>query len=533
MWSFFYERLQVDPQMERTVYGENLNAHNLIIGELTDKEIAESMELSLDAFHQQIGPALRALLRVPLMLKLSRQFQKAAHDQFPSELDLLLNYSLKVIFTGNQSLEKRLLISKLLESVDFGLAGSSPRKKEVFEVITQYKRAYSGLLKSGVLFEQKIPNKYGTFTTYIYFFHEIIFEFLLAQHFLIQAAETEAKVEEVLLHKYGKDELRLKVLLWVIRFKIKEGDIAFLETVIEKILAPYSPEDLNDSRIFREYLVIFRHEIIARPEILRKLAPIWAKAGLARKWFTEIFVNVSRINQYYGELLEAYLSHSETDNDRTFALSLLALRDFIRKDSRAFETRVTALNQIGELEVHPFPMARKIMVNLLYRKENPDQIATGFDAPVLKTLGSSSLNEVFDSSMMAPREFPLHMFIVLQAAWLCKDVELVRRIQQYESSTYPLLRKQYGRYYDCRFMDAIYFWADWKTGKVIAEELLDQPVPAFHIHSFEFDWIIYLLIRAEILRDAFPGKAMMAMREAHQLAVEFDLDYFVFLSSLE
>ena len=526
LWNFFYERTLEDESFSGIVYGKNLSSQKMAIGRLERGEIAAFLGMSLEEYHQRMSLPMQDLLCIPLMLKLSLQTRESSRDPVPTELELLLEYSLKVVYRGKYSLEKRILISRLLEATDYGLKGSRPRKKEVFEAISACKPAYNGLLQSGVIFEQKLPNKFGTYTTYIHFFHEIIHEFLLAQHFMILAEETGDPEDQLLLEKYGTDELRLKILLWIIRFKIREKDISFLETAIEKIVRPFSKEEQQERILFTEYLLMLKHELIVKPDLLRALSPVWAKGELSRKWFTEIFVNVSRINQYYGDLLEAYYVHSTTPNDRTFSLSLLALRDFLREDRKAFSHKVATLNKIEVHEVHPFPLARKVQANLLLQKIQPHSPSL-----FLRKFEAVQLDDFFADAPRYHLDFPLHIFILLQAAFLCNKVDLVERCRAYEQLKFPELRPRLARYYDFRFMDAIYFWVDWKLGKVEATDFLELSRPAFHLHSLVFDTLIYLLIRAEILEQVSSDVAKEALDQAEELARKLDFPYFLSLLS--
>jgi hypothetical protein len=103
------------------------------------------------------------------------------------------------------------------------------------------------------------------------------------------------------------------------------------------------------------------------PELSNKLQRALAKTKNGQDYYYEQFINIDRLNSFYGEGLLYYLAEKKTMEAQVFGHSILCLKSWLIGNNSKLDEHYTALikNQISK-ESHPFLIGRYYAARLFY-----------------------------------------------------------------------------------------------------------------------------------------------------------------------
>ena len=122
---------------------------------------------------------LQEIISQPFYLQLFLQSYKTPKKQFFNRLDLIEYYVKEHMFSGEYGEEKVDVIKRFCLESDYARSGVSVEKTKL-GLEKDYKKAYDELVSFGVFQEEKIVNKYHTFSVLVSFSQATFLDYFLA-----------------------------------------------------------------------------------------------------------------------------------------------------------------------------------------------------------------------------------------------------------------------------------------------------------------------------------------------------------------
>lgn len=213
-------------------YGESYSNMPL----LTTKEINKvtrnycernSIEAS-SIIYERMTLRLQEIVSQPFYLQLFLQSYKTSKKNFVNRLDLIEYYVREHIFSGDLGEEKVDVIKRFCLESDYARIGFSVEKTQL-ELEKNYKKAYDELLSFGVFQEEKIINKYHTFSVLVSFSHTTFFDYFLAIHWVERYGGVSQKLFEEVADFYEEFDFREYIINWIILIALQDKNFIALK----------------------------------------------------------------------------------------------------------------------------------------------------------------------------------------------------------------------------------------------------------------------------------------------------------------
>lgn len=345
-----------------------------------------------------LNPSLRLQIAHPYYLQLFIQSFIDKTNDIHSNYDILNEFMAHRIYKGKYGFEKTEIFNALLANTDYGRKATNTKKSEIADLVNQYNRAYKELLSFGILKESYISNKFKVYIAFIQFAHDMLFEFLIAKHWIM---EFQTFSHELLLNvakSYSGKEKRIDIIKHIALMGLEEGKFDELQHIYELQLEEYELNRLSH---------VLGIQIRENKDAQKILVPLWAKNKAAQIYFFERFVDLDNLNGYYGDAISIYLKNKKSKEAQIFGNCLLFMKAFLSKDELLFRTTVNKLSEFSfDLAIHPFPLGRQMACHIIaYRKFHQRRLGDNIKNQILRIAKSVAHKKDFVTGFPAGYHF--------------------------------------------------------------------------------------------------------------------------------
>lgn len=436
-------------------YGESYSNIPL----LTTKEINKvarnyceqnSIEAS-SIIYERMTLRLQEIISQPFYLQLFLQSYKNAKKKFVNRLDLIEYYVREHVFSGEFGEEKVDVIKRFCLESDYARNGFSVEKTKLL-LEKNYKKAYDELVSFGVLQEEKVINKYHTFSVLVSFSHTTFFDYFLAIHWVERYEGVSQKLFEEVADFYEDFDFREYIINWIILIALQDKNFTALKGLFNLQISHFELSRIGETLGFylRDYDTdaadLFKH---------------FAKDSISRLYFYDKTVDTDYLILQYDERLNTYLKYNHNDSLRIGALSTQAFARHLslnRKGLNQLREELDSLN-FDFKNTHPLFVGRYYGMQVLF--------AFALEGKVSQEL----IEHVFsigESIPLAPDDmvhFPCYHFHVLESFVMCDMPKEAMRCIEYIKMKFPYFdqNQQSGLF---QIMGAYVAWTLAKSGQV-------------------------------------------------------------------
>jgi hypothetical protein len=248
-------------------------------------------------------------------------------------------------------------------------------------------------------------------------------------------------------------------------------------------------KEINDTTYIH-----FIHEILINieqwPGIIDQFQRHVAKTVNGQVFYFELFVNIDKLNSYYGKGLFYYLKEKKTAEAQIFGHSLLCLKNWLTIDADGLKFHyIEVMNHKLDEKIHPFVCGRYFATQLYYAEANNLEV----DSILTKARDFQKRNK--NNNHVLYKNFPCFEFILTEALTLTK---------QYEEALFyinEVLKKRPNNvqpHINPKLFESIYLFqaiALASLGKVEKSKLIIKNIRVenFYFLAKNFNTILYLL----------------------------------------
>ncbi|MFH1000446.1 MAG: hypothetical protein V1783_06365, partial [Bacteroidota bacterium] len=215
------------------------------------------------------------------------------------------------------------------------------------------------LITSGIIYEERIENKYGIYTTVIGFKHHNFFFYLSALNQIDKNKGLDYLLFEKIADSKRNQEWKTHLISIIFEIAYENEDYETLkdfcnlpETILSTLMVRFSVG--NSFRI--------------NNPIRSKLVQKFALSPVGQTFFFEQFVDTNFIANNYELRIIEYLKNKQTNEALLFGNSILFLAGFLRMDSSACIKQHEIIAKIEpDTTMHPWPIGRKIAYQILHQ----------------------------------------------------------------------------------------------------------------------------------------------------------------------
>lgn len=326
-WFDFIGTDNADKRAWLGVENIDFDAYGSNIPPLSSNEVQHILDNTINQAYEQrllvdeLTPEIQATVAHPYLLQLFisvYQPTTSANDL----LELFKEYLKKQIYFASNSDEKVDIVNTIVESTSYGKKGLGIPKNELrkhfpihLKNAGNYFAAYEELLSFGFLIEESKEGTFGSFYKEVKISPKKLFEVLIAQRLVENNGgftnDLLTKVEE--LYKNHPLQKTIIALIYELAYKEQESDT---------LKSLFSLNSSTIDQLFEQPNIVV---LLRKQESLRNvLVPSYARNKQARKVF-ERYPDMNSLTTILPEMIQTYLRYSESDADKLYAHSLLAM----------------------------------------------------------------------------------------------------------------------------------------------------------------------------------------------------------------
>ena len=436
-------------------YGESYSNIPLLttqeINTITRKYCSSHDIEASSIIYERMTLRLQEIISQPFYLQLFLQSYKTPKKQFFNRLDLIEYYVREHMFSGEYGEEKVDVIKRFCLESDYARSGISVEKTKL-GLAKDYKKAYDELVSFGVFQEEKIVNKYHTFSVLVSFSHTTFLDYFLAIHWIEQFGGVSQKLFEEVSDYYEDFDFREYILNWIILIAIQDQNFTALKGLFNLQISHFELSRIGETLGF--YLRDYEHEA-------NELFKHYAKDPISRVYFYDRTVDTDYLLLQYDERLDIYLKYNHDNSLRLGALSIRAFARYLSLDRKGLYRVKEEIESLKYdiKKTHPIYVGRYYGMQVL------------FDYVLTNKVDDSTIETVFevgDKVPLAPDDmlhFPCYHFHILAAFVMCDMPKEAMRCIEYIKTHYPYFDKnhQSGLF---QIMGAYVAWTLAKLGQL-------------------------------------------------------------------
>ena len=341
-----------------------------------------------------------------------------------SDIDLLREYMVRKIIEPSDGAASIELIDKILKCSNFGLDSDFAIKDNITPIIKKYNIEFNNLLNNGIVYEQKQTDFLLNTKTYIKFTHSILFEFLLANHWLRKYGFTEKLIKTV-SDFYDKNlTLKHQIISWIIKYAFKENRTGLVKDIF-KIALKYFPKDTDDNNILKRLIIITGLELRKFPEEERnRVLEYFAQDNSSRVLYYVKFCDLDNLNGFYGYAIEKFfLKYANDDNQKIYGFFVKLVQNVFNKNRNGIIQYYEEIKRLSNNYVSPQIYSLILTSQLYYFKNIEKEIPTSIVDYIV-----SFAKENFCVENTDIQKFNFSFVVLLDGLILCKKYQTVREI---------------------------------------------------------------------------------------------------------
>ena len=282
------------------------------------------------------------------------------------------------------------------------------------------------------------------------------------------------------------------------------------------------PSELNDIN-YQKACGNIAKKLTNDEKLLKNLSVYLSKNTTSQIYFYERYPFIDGIRKAYLNSFKMYSQQKKTNESIIFSHSIIFLAAFLGNDEKNMITALNTINKVSEKEIHPFPLARKIMSNILFSNYKNDNIKL----EKWKLIA-------FETEKTLPRgndkgvHFPYFQFIMSECFILIEDFESAFKMMEIADIDY----KKYNDgniedgYYEC--FDILKAYTYMLAGnKNIAKRILNKVENHKIIFIAQNYYLIFRkIIELKLCKNSLSTKAINIKSELKLLIEKTDFLYF-------
>ena len=373
------------------------------------------------------------IARIPYFLHIYISLAQTRPDSI-SDIDLLREYMKRKIIEPPEGAQNIELIDKILQGSNYGL-GSDYAVKDNIEIFLQrYTHEYANLIDDGIIYEYKHIGKFLVPQTYIKFSHSILFEFLLANHWLRKYGFTEKLLEKVSTFYHKNPVLKYQIVLWIIKYSFKEKQITLVKDIF-KLAKEYFQVEGEKSDVGKRLVNIVGIELRKfQPNERDKVLEHFAKDADARAYYYMDFCDIDNLNGFYGHALEQYfLKYANQPSQLIFGRFLKLIQSLFNKSRQGIAKYYEEIKSLSCGDMPANIHAIELAAQLIYLENIEKEVPTA----VLQYVAQFA-KEYYRSMINDGKSFDYNSLILLDTLSVCRKFKVVEEVcavlsEKYES----------------------------------------------------------------------------------------------------
>jgi len=491
--------------------------------EFSTSEIKQLVELnrnSIRPFQYHAVPfILQDLIRIPINLYFLFELLKTDNQiSMVSSNSLNRKYIKEFVFDSKFAEYKEDIIWKIIDFIELGKDGYTLNKNLLKKVIpvhlkreTEFYNAYKSLITSGIIYEERVENKYGIYTTLIGFKHQNFYYYLSALNQINKNEGLDYLLFEKICNSERNQEWKNHIISILFEIAYENEDYETLKDLCNL------PESILSSLMVRFSVGnSFRINNSIQSDLVRE----YATHPVGQKFFFEQFVDTNFIINNYELRITEYLKNKQTKEARLFGNSILFLAAFLKMDSSACKKQFEIINQIEpDSTIHPWPIGRKVAYQILYcyfADKKPVQNILGFIEHYL-TIAYSYPNYL-DNGLV---EFELP---ILMALVLTKDYETIIKLYEKVIHSYKIEMPQelsYSNKYNQNILPYLFSeFAKYKLGLKVSGDYIQILEKTIDNFPSTFDDFQYKIILKYFLSEYYKKGNIEKAKEYFNMAIK-------------
>lgn len=197
--------------------------------------------------------------------------------------------------------------------------------------------------------------------------------------------------------------------------------------------------------------------IVTNSALFNKLSGFLAKKEASQIYFFERYPYIDGLNESYLSHLQKYMQNKKTKESDLFGYTLHFLSHYLRENFDELPKYIKKINEIDNTnEIHPFPIARKLMSNIVFAHYNNDQYAINEWTKVVFS-EEKNINKKYKSNNV----FPFYHYIIADYFNLIGEYESalkVYKIAELDYKSYNDGSIEFGYYENFDLMKAITYY---------------------------------------------------------------------------
>jgi hypothetical protein len=514
--------LQAKKSLDNIFYSIDSGFSNLPT--LSISEVKRIIRLNSNDFSQvlqfdAIPHLLKDIIRVPINLYYLFALLKKDHKTGVFNANNLNRKYLKeFVFTSKHAESKEDLLWKTIELIENSRDNyvfNKNQLKKHFPIHlkreTEFYFAYKELIINGILYEERVENNYGIYTTLIGYKHQNFYFYLSA---LNQIQENNCFDHSLLLKVCNSDKsLDWKCNIISILYEIAYEDEQF--NTLEKF-CELPPEIISSLTVRFSVGNSFRINNTIRDKLIQK----YASCQAGQIYFFEQFVDTNFIFNNFEYRIVEYLKNKKGNEAQLFGNSLLLLAGFLKMDSLACKKQFEIINSIEpDSTIHPWPIGRKAAYQILHHyfvEKKKIQNVFGYIEHYLNIAYKNS--DYLNNGLV---EFELAIFIALV---LTKEYKTIIKLYEKLTTSYKIEIPEelgYLNKYNQNILPYLFSeFAKNKLGLKVSNnyiQILEKTIDSF---PSTFDDFQYKIILKYFLSDWYKNIDIEKANEYYQLAMK-------------
>jgi hypothetical protein len=361
------------------------------------------------------------LIRRPFFYSI---YSHVPNHQIANDWDLLVSFFNLTLWNTAHVFEKNQFIEKFLQVTKNGELGNTVSRADLEELLIRYKKAFLNLNTFNILSEIKEVNKFGRYQSHFRFGHAYYFDFFILSTILENTDGNILLAGQHIINHY-QNEQRISLLKLLMSYGCSNCDSAL-----------GSFFDLPLDELERRPILIHLSEMVYKNEhYQREIAPKFVQTESGRKHYIERFIDIDKLNGYYGDLIKQYLELVSHPQDLLFGNCLIYFQAFLDNDRTQcdfYYQKMKAID-ISKVHIHPFVIGRRFMTFMLQ-----DFLQTGdYSSVLISDIEHALAEKRRENDSDLPVHFAGIEYNILHAEYLTKKYVFTEKIIESWISEYP------------------------------------------------------------------------------------------------
>ena len=483
------------------------------------KQLAELNKKSMQSFQYHAIPfVLKALIRIPINLYLLFELLKKDHTTAVfSSNSLNRKYLKEFVFDSKFAEYKEDIIWKIIDFIEQERDCYFFNKNLLKEVIpvhlkreTGYFNAYKSLITSGIIYEERVKNKYGIYATVIGFRHHNFFFYLSALNQIAKNGSLDFLLFKKICNSYKNQEWKSHIISILFEIAYENEDYETLKDFCKL------PEAILSS-LMVHFTVgnSFRTNNAIRSKLIQK----FAANPIAQTLFFEQFVDTNFIVNNYEIRISEYLKNKHTTEAQLFGNTILFLAGFLKMDLSACIKQIEIINKIEiDSTIHPWPIGRKVAYRILYYYFIEKKVIQNIFAYIEHYMNIAYNHPNYSNNGLV--EFELAIFTALA---LTKDYQTIIKLYEKLITSYRFdipEELSYSNKYNQNIIPYLFSeFSKYKLGLKLSDDYIHVLEKTIDHFPSIFDDFQYRIILKYFLSDWYKDVDVEKSKEYYQLAL--------------